>query len=154
MCPAPMCMFFAPIERVVRFVGHQLKAEGFTPATNTQVLHIAMTAWDSLYGAFLFEVYVANKDTNLQQIYIRADPASNVKHTISPDGAPLRGTGAGGSRSGDWWKQAKKSGAQAASTSVSPWVPWNHWRKPHDEEDKDKFQDPAADPWKNWSNWK
>jgi hypothetical protein len=153
-------MFFAPIERLVRFIAMRLKAEGSLPATATQVLHTALSSWDLIHRAYVFEVFIANKDTEHQQIYIRADPNSSVKHTITSEGLPLKGMGVRGSRlDGREWKQSKKWTATSTPpawqapqppAAAAPWSNWNQWKKTAGEEGKDKWQDPAQDPWKNW----
>ncbi len=70
--------------------------------TSTQVLHTCMTAWDYKASAYVFEVYVVNNDNHDQEIYIRADPKSAVKHTITQAGASIRPLTRGipGSRNG------------------------------------------------------
>ncbi len=108
--------------------------------TAAQVLRVCTTAWDHKAGSYVFQVYIKDKDTNTQQIYIRADPTSTIKHSICSDGARL---------------PPKDKDVKGGSAS---WPSQRTWSGGEWAQSKDNRQEPLQDPWgqyakPGWNTW-
>jgi hypothetical protein len=105
---------------------------------------------------------VANHETTEQEVYIRANPASKVKHSVSPSGVALKKIHNSGAvykprwaaPVADWVQGHTDHTKPSPNSGVLPIPLW--WEK--DKKPKDPWAD-ASDPWDNsdksgaWKNW-
>ncbi len=163
ICPAPLCLYYCPITRITnQLIFSQRESKSFVPSV-AQVMQICLKAWDHKNADFVFEIYVANHETEEQEVYIRANPASRVRHSISPSGVALKKVhNSGAAYKTRWaspvvadWVQAPADTKPSPNSGALPNSPlWWEDKKP-----KDHWTE-AGDPWENsdksgaWKNWK
>jgi hypothetical protein len=162
ICPAPLCLYFCPITRIANQVIFSQKESNSCVPTVAQVLQICLKAWDHKNADFVFDIFVANHETEEQEVYIRANPSSKVRHSISPSGVALKKVHNSGAYKTRWtspvvqeWIQAPAGTMPSPNSGALPPSPlW--WE---DKKTKDSWAE-AGDPWDKtdksgaWKNWR
>jgi hypothetical protein len=146
-----MCLYYSPLIRIANMlIADQRKNGGTCIPTVGQVMEICLKAWDYKNSDFVFENYVPNHGTMEQEVYIRANPASVVKHSISPTGDDLKKGQTSGNYKAKWapaapaWVQGgsdrNKPSPNSGPLPSTPWWenkdPWAETKDPWDGYDK------------------